>query len=203
MRTDTAGTTTRRSGAETRAAAQQVALELFTVQGYEATSLRQIADALGINKASLYYHFTSKEDIVRSLFDQRGDEADELIDWIGTQSQSPELIERAVLRWVDSFSADKLRGIRFLGANPLLARTIGAGGADRIGANLTHVVDALVDLLPDPHPTDVLLLRMAILSINAAVDAAADTTIPDDDILTAARAAARALVQRLAGTSAS
>ncbi|MGN6407703.1 MAG: TetR family transcriptional regulator, partial [Curtobacterium sp.] len=27
-------------------------MTLFTEQGYEATSLRQIADALGINKAS-------------------------------------------------------------------------------------------------------------------------------------------------------
>ena len=59
-------------GARTREAAQRVALRLFTEQGYEATSLRQIADELGINKASLYYHFDGKEAIVQSLLDHAG-----------------------------------------------------------------------------------------------------------------------------------
>lgn len=33
--------------------------------------MRQVAEALDIKKASLYYHFAGKEDILRSLFDQR------------------------------------------------------------------------------------------------------------------------------------
>ncbi len=193
MRVSTAPTP-RRSGAETRKAAQYIALELFTAQGYEATTLRQIGDALGINKASLYYHFANKEEIVRSLFQERGDETEQLLSWIADQPATSDLIERAVLHWVDSFSVDKLRGIRFLGANPLLARRIGTADDDRIGANLTRFVDILTGLLPHPDASNVLLLRMAILSINAAVEAAADTHTPDQDILTAARAAARALV---------
>ena len=52
---------------DTRARIQQVALELFAEQGYERTSLREIAERLGVTKAALYYHFKSKEDIVRSL----------------------------------------------------------------------------------------------------------------------------------------
>ena len=43
------------------------ALDLFSVNGYEATSMLQIADAVGIRKASLYSHFTSKQDILDNI----------------------------------------------------------------------------------------------------------------------------------------
>ena len=43
------------------------ALELFSVQGYEATSVSQLADAVGIRKASLYSHFENKQAILDAL----------------------------------------------------------------------------------------------------------------------------------------
>lgn len=43
------------------------ALELFSVQGFEATSVSQIADAVGIRKASLYSHFENKQAILDAL----------------------------------------------------------------------------------------------------------------------------------------
>lgn len=43
------------------------ALELFATNGYEATSISQIANAVGIQKASLYFHFQSKQDILDTL----------------------------------------------------------------------------------------------------------------------------------------
>lgn len=43
------------------------ALELFSKKGFEATSIAEIADAVGLKKASLYSHFTSKQDILDSL----------------------------------------------------------------------------------------------------------------------------------------
>lgn len=45
----------------------ETALDLFSVQGYEATSMAQIADAVGIRKASLYSHFCSKQEILDAL----------------------------------------------------------------------------------------------------------------------------------------
>jgi AcrR family transcriptional regulator len=44
-----------------------VALDLFTEQGYDATSLREVAERLGFTKAALYYHFARKEDILLAL----------------------------------------------------------------------------------------------------------------------------------------
>lgn len=43
------------------------ALDLFSVHGYEATSTAQIADAVGIRKASLYSHFSNKQEILDEL----------------------------------------------------------------------------------------------------------------------------------------
>ena len=45
----------------------EAALELFSVQGFEATSISQIADAVGIRKASLYSHFDNKQAILDAL----------------------------------------------------------------------------------------------------------------------------------------
>jgi AcrR family transcriptional regulator len=51
----------------TREQILRTALELFKAQGYDATSLRQIAERLGITKAALYYHFPAKEHLVVEL----------------------------------------------------------------------------------------------------------------------------------------
>jgi AcrR family transcriptional regulator len=45
----------------------RVALELFRTQGYDATSLREIAERCDITKAALYYHFRAKEHLVVEL----------------------------------------------------------------------------------------------------------------------------------------
>ena len=45
----------------------EASLELFSVQGFEATSISQIADAVGVRKASLYSHFESKQAILDAL----------------------------------------------------------------------------------------------------------------------------------------
>ena len=49
----------------------EAALNLFSVQGYEATSISQIADAVGIKKASMYSHFSGKQEILDTML-QRG-----------------------------------------------------------------------------------------------------------------------------------
>ncbi|MDF5757193.1 TetR/AcrR family transcriptional regulator [Spongiactinospora sp. TRM90649] len=57
-----------RSGSsDTKARIQQVARELFARQGVQQTSLRQIAERLGITKPALYYHFASREDLLNSI----------------------------------------------------------------------------------------------------------------------------------------
>ncbi|MEU4344399.1 TetR family transcriptional regulator [Nocardia sp. NPDC023852] len=40
---------------------------LFAARGYRATSMQAIADQVGITKAALYYHFASKDELLRHL----------------------------------------------------------------------------------------------------------------------------------------
>ena len=53
----------------TRGAIRQVAAERFFHQGYEATTVREIADDLDIRAASIYYHYPDKQQILFELID--------------------------------------------------------------------------------------------------------------------------------------
>lgn len=66
----------RAQAGDTRARIQDTAVALFRTQGFEKTSLREIADQLGFTKAALYYHFPSKSDLIRSLVQPAIDDAD-------------------------------------------------------------------------------------------------------------------------------
>ncbi|HXE07493.1 MAG TPA: TetR family transcriptional regulator [Acidobacteriaceae bacterium] len=52
---------------ETYARMLDTACTLFARKGYFATSIREIADAMGIQKASLYYYISSKEDLIYQI----------------------------------------------------------------------------------------------------------------------------------------
>lgn len=57
-----------RSGLEPREEILDVCASLFTQRGFAATSTRDIADAVGIRQASIYFHFPSgKEEILADL----------------------------------------------------------------------------------------------------------------------------------------
>ena len=54
-------------GASTRERILDVALDLFTDQGFDGTSMREIAERLHISKPAIYYHFASKDEILMAL----------------------------------------------------------------------------------------------------------------------------------------
>ena len=68
-----------RTPSETRTRIQDVARELFSQKGVQRTSLQDIADQLGISKPALYYHFSSREDLVRSILQPLVDEGEEFV----------------------------------------------------------------------------------------------------------------------------
>ncbi|MEV0578600.1 helix-turn-helix domain-containing protein [Streptomyces sp. NPDC050392] len=60
---------------------KRTALDLFVERGYDGTSLRQIAEALNVTKAAVYYHFKTKEGILAALFEERIRPVEDLIAW--------------------------------------------------------------------------------------------------------------------------
>ena len=128
---------------DTRSRAQKVALELFAEQGYEKTSLREIAERLGVTKAALYYHFKSKEDIVHSFTDDYFAEIDALLDWARDQPRSEQTHREVLDRYVGIVLADS-EVFRFLEQNRASVQTMEAG-KERF-ARFRDRLDALVDV---------------------------------------------------------
>ena len=151
---------------DTRAQAQQVALELFAEQGYEKTSLREIAERLGVTKAALYYHFKSKEDIVHSFTDDYFAAIDDLVDW-GKKQPATEETRHEIL---DRYVGIVLGGgevFRFLEQNRASVQSMEAG-KERF-AHVRVRLEALVDVLAgtDASLRDRVRATTAVLSVGA------------------------------------
>ncbi|KPI13500.1 transcriptional regulator, TetR family [Actinobacteria bacterium OV450] len=124
----------------TRQRIQDVALELFAEQGYEKTSLREIAERLEVTKAALYYHFKTKEDIIISVFEDLTRPIDELIEW--AQQQPPTLeTKREVLRRYSEAMAAGAPLYRFMQENQATMRELS------IGETVKRRLFTLVELL--------------------------------------------------------
>ncbi len=56
----------------------EAALTLFSEQGYDGTSVEQIASAIGVKAPSLYKHYKGKEDILNTIIECAEDRYDEM-----------------------------------------------------------------------------------------------------------------------------
>ncbi len=61
-----------RGGHHTRRRILKTALPLFARHGFHGASIRDIARAVGLTEAAIYYHFPSKRAIIRALYEERG-----------------------------------------------------------------------------------------------------------------------------------
>ncbi|SCG76670.1 DNA-binding transcriptional regulator, AcrR family [Micromonospora siamensis] len=112
----------------TRERIQAVALELFTEQGYEKTSLREIAERLNVTKAALYYHFKSKDEIVSSFVEDRLRRMDELIEWARSQPATLDTRRILISRYADAmFAGDQPSVMRFFEQNQTVLKSLSAG----------------------------------------------------------------------------
>jgi AcrR family transcriptional regulator len=150
---------------DTRSRIKAVALDLFTEQGYEKTSLREIAERLGVTKAALYYHFKSKEEIVASFLDDRITHLEEIIDWARQQPPGPQTRRAVIRRYADALHRERNPQVmQFFEQNQPAVKTMPAGKVLR-----TRMLE-LVAVLGDAgsSPADELRNGLAIFALHTA-----------------------------------
>lgn len=74
----------------TREGILEAAAQIFSQKGFHATSMNDIADAVHLQKASLYYHFKSKQEILIAILNLALDLINDRLESVVTQSLSPE-----------------------------------------------------------------------------------------------------------------
>jgi AcrR family transcriptional regulator len=162
----------------TRARIQAIALELFTENGYEKTSLREIAERLGVTKAALYYHFKSKDEIVSSFAEDRLARLDEMIAWGESMPPGPERRQELISRYADEFfGGNQQLVMHFFEQNQTVARSISAGKEMR--DRMFRVAELLANDADDP--SDQLRAALALFAVHGTSFAIkdADLTVPE------------------------
>jgi AcrR family transcriptional regulator len=181
-----------REQSDTRTRIQEVALELFTDHGYEATSLREIAERLGVTKAALYYHFKTKEDIVASLMEDRVAELEALTTWARTQPRTAAGRMAIVERYAnDMHHSNQHKVMRFLERNQTALREHPKSERTR------DLLLELIGLLTPPAADLTTRLRtaMGIFALHAVWFLIPDPDVSDDDRRAAALKVALELVE--------
>ncbi|MER5435689.1 TetR/AcrR family transcriptional regulator [Streptomyces sp. NPDC002588] len=157
------GTKHQRRG-NTRQRIQDVALELFAEQGYEKTSLREIAERLEVTKAALYYHFKTKEEIIVSIFTDLTKPIEELIEWGSGQPHTLETKHEMLRRYSEAL-AGAAPLFRFMQENQATVRELRIG--DSFKDRMTGLRDIFID--PDAPLIDQVRCVSAMFTLHAGM----------------------------------
>lgn len=179
---------------DTKTEIHRAALELFSSRGYEKTSLREIAEQVGITKASLYYHYSSKQDLLQAIIGTFFDDIKAVFAQVDELTWSPERELEVVGAYLDAVIKHRATG-------PTVLRDI--------TAVLAAFDDQLDDLIaqsrrfqlwlagPDPTVTDRVLAAAAVEVVGAVLSAGLDPAdVSDEELRTILLDAAGAVLAR-------
>jgi AcrR family transcriptional regulator len=178
---------------DTRSRIQEVALELFTEHGYEATSLREIAERLGVTKAALYYHFKTKDEIIDSLVNERFARIGELVNWARSQPQTLPNRCEVLRRYSDLLYEQEHHAlVRFFERNQ------SSMAQHKAGAIMKERLRELQDQLADPAAPLTTRIRasLAIFALHSAWFSVPDPEITDEQRHDASLEVALDLIQQ-------
>jgi AcrR family transcriptional regulator len=148
--------------ADTRRRALDVALELFAEQGYEKTSLREIAERLDVTKAALYYHFASKDALLAGIVDNLVEPADELVAWSQTQPRTTEFRQEYLRRLAELLHGRWSRWISFVQQNQPVLREHSEAG-QKMQSRLLLLCAPIIE--PDAALQDQLRSLLGLLAV--------------------------------------
>ena len=121
----------------------KVATRRFARQGFDSTSLQEIADDVGVRKPSLLHHFPSKNDLLRAVLDVLFEH------WTEVLPRLLEAVTSGRARFFDSITAEL---ISFFSEDPDRARLVVRELLDRpqqMQARLAQTLTPWVTLIAD------------------------------------------------------
>jgi AcrR family transcriptional regulator len=150
---------------DTRETIRAVALELFSTKGFEQTSLREIAERVGLTKASLYYHYSSKQSLLLAVVEPVITGWRATVDETATLEHTPETVRQVVDRCLEVFLRNRSVAGIFQRDAAGVAVVLGTLWDDMIGLG-----KRLVAWLAGPSPTPEDRLRaVAAMEVLGAV----------------------------------
>jgi AcrR family transcriptional regulator len=164
----------------TRGRIRAVAIELFTARGYDKTSLREIADRVGITKASLYYHYPSKQALLLAIVEPFLDDWTAVVDAAEQLPHTPANVRFVLAREIDVM-------LRHRDATGMLVRDVAAvvtalapklEDVKQLGARMYTWLAG-----PDPSPADRVRAMAAVEVLRTPLAAAAtQPDLPEDEV---------------------
>lgn len=176
----TAGTPDARArGAEgTRTRLLAMALKLFTEHGVEGTSLQMIADALGVTKAAVYYHFKAKDEITEAVVEPALRELKVIVEEAARHRRRGAQIDHVLAGFVDLVVRHRAL-VALFSSDPGVVRAIEKSLDTHEGFK-----DGLVSLLVGPDPdTATMVSGLVALTGIAMTGGSPDLAGLDDESL--------------------
>jgi AcrR family transcriptional regulator len=142
----------------------EVALDLFSEQGFDATSMRDIAAALGLSPGAFYHHFPSKESVLLAVCRPL---VDGMVRFAEEAQSSPDVGPAMLEPYLDVL----LEHGRLL---RLVASDTGVFRVEEIGPPIRHAADTITAALETSTGADRILVACAMGALHGGAQAVAD-----------------------------
>lgn len=177
---------------DTRTRLVNTALELFTKHGVEGTSLQMIADAMGVTKAAVYYHFRTKDEITEAVAEPALRQLKTIVREASAMRRRGAQIDHVLAGVVDMVIGHRALAAVF-SSDPGVARAL-----ERSLHDEENVKDCLTELLvgPSSNPANEVAAHVALAGIALAGGSPALAGMPDEELRTHLLEAGRRLLGR-------
>jgi AcrR family transcriptional regulator len=165
---------------DTKERIRAVALELFTAHGYEQTSLREIANRVGITKASLYYHHPSKQALLVAIVEPLLRDWRMMVERLESVPHTPEHVREALGECLSTLLRHREACALFARDVPALLTAVGPVLVE--AKKLTSRMNTWL-AGPDPDQADLVRAYAASEVLNSALASAIMLpSVPQDEL---------------------